>query len=133
MNKTAMEKLTEIADTLPEIKFDPLWANGTGYLDHAVTGMHAPLIEVGEMKRATDELGRIIVLIGTDFGNVAVFQRFPTGDYGVVVQNTPSGLTNLLGINGALSSNDIELLIGNGCGFSNIGKRLQSMNRVVQY
>lgn len=71
-----------------EIPFDPSWANGTGYMDGAV---HFPLT-VGEVAKSVDPHGRRIILIGTRFGTVAVFDRFVNQtDGGTYVLNKPSG------------------------------------------
>ena len=54
------------------IPFKPEWHNGTGYFD-ALT--RYPL-QPGDIAKSRDENGRRIILMGTRFGTVAVFDRY---------------------------------------------------------
>ena len=73
-----------------EIPFDPEWANGTGYLDGAVSYPLPP----GGTAKTTDNYGRRVILIGTRFGTVAVFDRYQgQTDGGVYVSNRPQSVT----------------------------------------
>lgn len=69
------------------IEFDPKWENGTGYFDHV---RKAP-VEIGALKASRDTYGRRIILIGTRYGTVGIFDRFKgqTED-GIYVMNVPS-------------------------------------------
>ena len=58
------------------LEFNPHWANGTGYLDHAAEGPHAPVLAAGEMAKSTDNFGRPIIIIGLPVGNLVVFRRY---------------------------------------------------------
>lgn len=75
-----------------EIEFNPAWKNGTGYFDAAVEGPEAPALEVREMIKTIDDYGRRMIIVGTRFGNVVVFDRFTKQeDDGVYVVNMPRG------------------------------------------
>ena len=66
------------------ITFDPTWANGTGYFDGAVK---VPMA-IGAVAKSNDTAGRRIILIGTRFGTVVVFDRYSgQTDGGVYVHN----------------------------------------------
>lgn len=77
-------------DEVPEITYNPGWANPTGYLDHAVKGNNAPVLAPGQMVKTRDPRGRRIILIGTRKGNVAVFDRYSgQSETGTWVTNAP--------------------------------------------
>ena len=77
-------------EAVAEIQFNPSWTNGTGYLDHAVKGEHAPVLKPGQMVKATDPRGRRIIIIGTRRGNVLVFDRYSEQvEQGTWVTNSP--------------------------------------------
>ena len=98
------------------IAFDPKWANGTGYLDHAVKADLG--LRPGDIAKSTDNLGRGIVFIGTRFGNVVIFDRNHPGDCArpaKVVGNYPLKLRQFyrgdMGIGTALSEEGLGHLI----------------------
>lgn len=68
------------------LEFKPEWANGTGYLDHAAEGPHAPALASGEMAKSTDDFGRRIIIVGLPVGNLVVFRRYSKED-GVYTYN----------------------------------------------
>jgi hypothetical protein len=77
-------------DEVPEITYNPNWANQTGYLDYAVKGDNAPVLAAGQMVKTRDPRGRRIILIGTRKGNVAVFDRYSgQTEMGTWVTNAP--------------------------------------------
>jgi hypothetical protein len=74
-----------------EIPYKNEWENGTGYLDHVVEGKHAPMMPAGAIAKSMAPDGRRIIIVGTRFGNVAVFDRYIKQDAtrGVFVTNSP--------------------------------------------
>lgn len=85
-----------------EIAFDPKWSNGTGYFDHAVTADLG--LTPGQVVKTECPAGRLLVLVGTRFGNVVFFERYsPETNDGeieyshVVVANSPTKLRALVG------------------------------------
>lgn len=62
------------------LEFNPDWANGTGYLDHAAEGADAPVLAAGEMAKSTDNFGRRMIIVGTPRGNLVVFRRYTKED-----------------------------------------------------
>ncbi len=77
-------------EEVPEITYNPNWANQTGYLDYAVSGNNAPVLAPGQMVKTRDPRGRRIILIGTRKGNVAVFDRYSgQAEMGTWVTNSP--------------------------------------------
>jgi hypothetical protein len=82
----AFEKISTTVEVKPE------WANGTGYFDGVVNASVEGLVSPGDLAKAVDGLGRRIILINTRFGNVAVYDRFSSGDAAareVFVTNAP--------------------------------------------
>lgn len=73
------------------LEYNTSWENGTGYLDHVVEGKHAPKLVAGAITKTMAPDGRRIIVIGTRFGNVAVFDRYIKQDAtrGVFVTNSP--------------------------------------------
>jgi hypothetical protein len=123
--KTAFHKAIEGVET---IEFDMNWKNGTGYLDHAVKGEHAPILKPGQVVQSVDDYGRKIGIVGTSVGNVVVFDRFVDPENSVVVTNGPSKLEQLIGLSdGSLYKRDIDLIFGDGVWTYNVGKRLGAL------
>lgn len=92
-------------EKIPEsVSFDPTWANGTGYYDGVV---NAPVPNSKWLWSYDPITKRFIILIGTRFGTIAVFERYSHGGKTpVIVCNTPckgytiwqtAGLTSQLG------------------------------------
>lgn len=72
------------------IEFQPEWVNATdGYLDAAISGKHSPMLELGVAYHCADNDGRNIMLIGTELGNVAIFQRTAINANVIVAQASP--------------------------------------------
>lgn len=74
-----------------KIDYNPKWANGTGYFDNAVDGDEALKLAEGQIIASTTLAGndRKLVIVGTRFGNVVVFQRY-TKNEGVYTFNAPT-------------------------------------------
>lgn len=69
-----------------EIEYDQNWGNATGYFDYATEVSLSP----GEIRKTQDETNRRLILIGTRFGTVVVFDRFSgQTNGGVYVSNIP--------------------------------------------
>ena len=87
-----------LAETSKPIAFNPKWKNGTGYLDEAIVGEHAPSLMIGEAVTCKDDFGRAVVIIGlNDNKNFVMFQRH-SGNIpdGVIVCNEPAGFGDQL-------------------------------------
>lgn len=93
----------------PKIPFNPEWANHTGYYNYAVAGEHAPVLNPGEMvtSNSGEVNNRNILIIGTRFGNVVLFQRYTGGASGVITGNIPRKITDLF-IGTQITSNIAE-------------------------
>lgn len=135
---TAFNTLSSTGSVIP---FNPAWANGTGYFDHAVDGKHAPTLAPGQIAASTQAegpgQGRRLILIGTGFGNVVLFTRY-SGSTGPIVYNIPRDIEILFAgmlYQGAQSESQLDLLLGSigGNGFhdANIGTRLQEAVTVI--
>ena len=109
-----------------EVPFDPSWANGTGYMDGAV---HFPL-SAGEVAKSVDPHGRRIILIGTRFGSVAVFDRFvDQTDGGTYVLNKPRGpVLGRLVTDTAIGGGEMVDILGDH-GVDNIGQTIEMLAR----
>ena len=90
------------------IPFKPEWHNGTGYFD-ALT--RYPL-QPGDIAKMRDENGRRIILMGTRFGTVVVFDRYKDQtDGGVyVVNHNGNPLFKLIFGSGAITGDTMAQL-----------------------
>lgn len=117
------------------IAFDPAWKNGTGYFDHAVEKDLG--LRDGDLGRSTDEHGRRIILIGTMFGNVVLFERFaPDQDEdgersSFIVRNLPNHVRKLEG--GAFPHQMDSNLMFYYLGDNNIGTRLKNLMKSFMF
>ena len=118
----------KIQKTLP---FNAEWENGTGYFNNAVFSQDIALAP-GEMAKSIDTSNRKIVLIGTRFGNVVLFERYFGGKNDVITSNVPPEVTDLF-LNSSLGSKTseevIELLLGQSFSSNpiNIGLKIEEM------
>lgn len=111
------------------------WANTplasspkTGYYDGATT---AP-VNPGAVVSAYDQTSnRKLLLVGTDFGAVVVFQRYAGGASDVYVANFPKefpgALMRMLGAGGSLNAVTIEKIVGGRLGGDNLGTEVRSL------
>lgn len=76
-------------------------------------------LSVGEVAKTTDSNKRKMIVVGTPKGNLMVFQRYTKGEGGVIVANGPDSVTSALGLNSALSADDLSSLF--------IGSKLSSL------
>lgn len=115
------------------IAFDPKWANGTGYLDHAVKADLG--LRPGDIAKSTDNDDRRIIFIGTRFGNVVLFERYSPTKTTLsfkVVGNYPSALRGFyagsMGIGTALTDEGLEHLVDKSAPDKyNIGTALEEL------
>jgi hypothetical protein len=116
------------------IPYNPKWENGTGYFDNAVTGADAPMLLEGELVSARAIDDRDLIIIGTVFGNVVVFQRYGSRR-DVFSFNAPGEIKNILQpfLTGKLSSSAMSSIVGENHGFSNIGERLRLSMKESNY
>ena len=118
------------SDEIEDIPFNPEWCNGTGYFDWSVEGSEAPGLTIGQMVKSKDENGRRMILIGTRFGNVVVFDRFvKQEDDGVWVFNAPRSKTiKTLIDSSAVGERDMITLLGSWGDFTqNIGFEIEKI------
>ena len=118
---------TAFNDTdLPECDFDESWCNGTGSFDSAVYFNLQP----AEMRKCRDQHGRRIILIGTRFKTIVVFDRFRgQEDDGVYVTNfkTNDLLGNLLS-GSSVGEQEMVTLMGHwGLLQNNIGRKIEQI------
>ena len=129
--RTFYECLTKINTHIP---FDPTWANGTGYYDHA-----AKLeIQEGTWCWSYDQgTNRYLILIGTRFGTIVVFERYSHGGKSpVIVSNCPrKGYTiwQLAGLHGQLNERVLTNTLGDPdfpTIAGNIGMQVETMSQL---
>ncbi len=117
-----------------QVPFDPAWANGTGYYDSACKLM----LPVGTWGWSHDiATNRYIILIGTRFGAVAVFERYRHGSKApVIVCNVPrKGYTiwQTAGLNSQLGERVLTHVLGDPefpTIAPNIGMTIETMSRL---
>jgi hypothetical protein len=98
--------------SIQAIAYNTAWENGTGYFDKAVKGQVAPVLEIGQMVKSESTGGRKIVMVGTQLGNVVVFERYTDVESDVVVGNMPRCIEQIAEAHGALSADKIAYLLG---------------------
>ena len=99
-----------------QVAYCPDWANGTGYLDGIIKADLG--LRPGEVAKAVDTDDRRIIIIGTRYGNVALFERYsPTkttlsfkvvGNYPLALRSFYAGS---MGIGTALTDEGLEHLV----------------------
>ena len=123
-----LEKITET------VQFDPSWSNDTGYYDGAVK---APVL-VGKWIWCHDRTtNRYLILIGTRFGTIAVFERYTHGSKTpVFVCNTPRKgyvVWQSAGLNSQLGERVLTHVLGDPefpTIAPNIGMTIETMSRL---
>ncbi len=117
------------------IPFNPEWANGTGYYDHAIKDSSGQItkdysqtvsLEPGEEAKCVSDApnNRRMIFMGTPLGTAVFFERYTDGKDGVVVRNLPSKLEQLKVVSrGSLSADDIQNIFSYGIE-DNLGRRL---------
>lgn len=105
------------------LEFNPHWANGTGYLDHAAEGPEAPVLATGEMAKSTDNFGRQMIIVGLPVGNLVVFKRYSKED-GIYTYNAPRHFDRYwMGTfcQGKQTLEDLKSLLGEWSDSDNVG------------
>lgn len=96
------------------------WNNGTGYFDGAIEGIQ---VDAGSIAYGITENDRLIVIVGTHLGNIVLFERYSGGDLDVVCHNSADAIGDLIYVEGNISEEMLEFILGRVC-LANIGKRL---------
>lgn len=121
-------------EKVPEITYNPAWGNGTGYFDHAV---ELAELEIGEVRKCRDSNDRRLLLVGTRFGTIVVFDRFINQVAGgVYVINAPRSELIDLAINscGGLGESDMVRILGSwGMIDQNIGHRIEAVAKELNH
>lgn len=108
------------------LDFNPDWANGTGYLDHAAEGPDAPVLAAGDMAKSTDNFGRPMIIVGLPVGNLVVFKRYSKED-GIYTYNASRHFDqHWLGVHcqGKQTLEDLKAFFGEWSTEPNIGVRM---------
>lgn len=110
-----------------EIPYNQVWANGTGYLDRAVKEKLQP----GTMVRSITDDNRKIIMIGTRFGTIVLFQRYEYGGNDTIVYNAPgrSLVKELLGTT-SLDALRLEHITGYS---QKYGKLSKNIGEIIEY
>ncbi len=114
------------------VPFDTKWMNGTGYFDGVV---HMVKLAVGEMAKSTDEVGRRLIMVGTRFGTVVVFDRYnEQNNDGIWVTNKPSSavLRELMSGTNVGLNEMVTIVGGNGNLRDNIGYTIERMAKELK-
>lgn len=117
-------------NSIPSIGYNTQWENGTGYLNGAIRGSAAPQLEPGERVKSLSHDGRKIVMVGTNLGNVVLFERYCGDDSSIVVSNMPQSIKSILNIFSALSPEIVADILGldiNSFDRPNIGHKVNSI------
>ena len=127
MNKAIFAAAFDRINTI--VEFNPEWKNGTGYLDGAV-------VEKGvkEICKTTDDLGRRVIVIPLNVGNVVVFERYSDPKSDTIVSNAPAYIKKLafgLDLGTSLGQKELAFYLGDEFGNPHIGERLESFSRFV--
>lgn len=123
---TVAEKLAALVKTLPVVPFSFAWLDAENYVPGALTGEHAPVLGVGERVYAQHLDGRQFVFVGTELGNVAIFNR-SAKHMDVVAWDASATLcafVNCLHPNplAQVTPELFDVLVGNTEGANNIGQ-----------
>ena len=99
--------------TAAEIQWNQNWKLSMQNLSNAVKGEHAPKLQVDEMRKCKDQLNRKVLLVGTRFGNVLVFERYLYGIPGTIVWNYPEELDMFPNVRpGAVNASLMDWIVG---------------------
>ena len=128
MSKTFQAMFEKIQTVIP---FNAEWNNGTGYFNDIVS-QDTVKLENGQMAKSTDTSNRKIVMVGTRFGNVVLFERYSGGLNDVITSNVPPEVSKLFGgssLGSKTSEEVIELLLGQTYSSipKNIGIKIEEM------
>lgn len=116
------------------LDFNPDWANGTGYLDHAAEGPDAPVLAAGDMAKSTDNFGRKMIIVGLPIGNLVVFRRY-SKESGVYTYNASREFDRYwMGTycQGKQTLEDLKSLLGEWSDSDNVGHLMAYRDHVDQ-
>jgi hypothetical protein len=120
---------TEAFEAAVLIEFNPDWANGTGYYDNAVSEK----LEIAEVRKTITSNDRRMLLIGTRYGTIVVFDRYSGPEHRVFVSNTPrSTLIDTLVPSGAIGERAMAIITGGWSPSNNIGKLIETIMNDVK-
>lgn len=129
--RTFYECLAKINAHIP---FDPTWANGTGYYNSATK---AEVLEGTWCWSHDPGTNRFLVLIGTRFGTICIFERYSHGTKSpVIVANCPRKgyvIWQLAGLNGQLNERVLSHALGDPdfpTIAGNIGMQVEQMSQL---
>lgn len=120
------QMFTQVYEISPLIEFNSEWSNGTGYYDNAVKMVD---LEPGETAKSFDaRTNRRILMCGTRFGSVVVFDRFSNSDREIFVSNLPnSKLINELIPSGSMGERHMSVFTGGWNLRDNIGFMIEKI------
>lgn len=97
-----------------EVNFQPRWLTDDGHFDWALHDQHLhDLLPPGTLARCTDDHGRRVLFVGTDWGPVVVFERYSDEAESLVCQ-LPAKLKRYgMDFVGYLSLDELHILLGN--------------------
>jgi hypothetical protein len=97
------------------------WENGTGYLNG---GVKADLpCEIGQSMAGMDRYMRRVIAHKTSMGNYVAFERYTDGSRGILVQNAPLVIRQLVG-----TAMEIPIFIfDDGMAYFTLGRRVQAL------
>lgn len=126
------QKFNDMFDAIPTfIVYDSKWSTGDGYFDYAVHGEHAPILRTGQIVKTMSSMcQRRLILIGTPFGNIVLFDRYSTARRKGVLGNVPEVVWKIYGLSGVISEATLKLLLGSivdKVPYDNIGHRLSRL------
>lgn len=126
---------TRAFEEAKEIEFNKEWQGATGYYDPLCDPMKIKDFPEGEMFKCLDDHGRRIVIVGTYFGPVVVFDRFSGGNTdGVFVYNQHTYLarTGFISNNGAMDLHSMQDIFGHNDHNEpvNIGTKIKRMHEM---
>lgn len=78
------------------IDYNRAWENGTGYLDNAVAGKHAPNLLPGDIVSSITPTGRKILFLNTTIGNIILFKRY-TNKEDVIAWHASAAMRKFIG------------------------------------
>lgn len=110
-----------------EVPFSDKWNNGTGYYDHACELVN---LKPGELAKSYDQnTSRRIILIGTRFGTVVLFDRYSKQtDGGTYVTNAPTNwVLKQFMSNSAVGEAEAYRLLGSWKPENNLGYTIEEL------
>lgn len=134
---TALEFFKNAYDKVQEtLVYDPVWSSLRTGFDFAVYRDKTPKLSYGSLVKTMSNEGQRLILIGTRFGNVVVYERFSPGKG--VLPELGLNCTKYLRKGGWVRNNepnleDLKFLLGvegDSC-MPNIGLRIEELRRLL--